>query len=270
MAKNSALAKEILRITEGLIANLTDLSLFLIYFGIGFGTTLGGKKEATNKGLGFASETLAKINYRSLKRAVWDLKRKGLIKNLKMELITADKITKEGQQRLNNFLPVYNHKRTWDGRLYLISYDIPSKPAGKRDAFREFLKKLKCAPLQHSVWLTCYNPKKLIKTFIEEQKIPGQILISDLGPDGSIGEKDIKSLLEEVYNLADLNYDYQEFIKRFQKMNHQDKNNQLSANFSFLSILQNDPQLPWPLLPDDWLGEKAYHLYNKFAMAKNS
>jgi len=264
MPRNAKLSRKILEVTEGIAAALTDLTLFLIYFGWEFGTTPTGKREATYKGLRFASETLERINYQTIKRTLWDLKRKGLIKYLKREVITAESITKEGLEKINNLMPVYQQKRVWDGRLYLITYDIPNKPAGKRDLLRQSLKKLKCAYLQNSVWLTCYNPKKLLKGFIEEQKIPGQILVSDLGPDGSVGEKDIKSLLEEVYNLAGLNYDYQSFIKRFKNSDKNDPQQKLSASFVFLSILQNDPQLPWPLLTDDWVGDKAYDLWQKF------
>lgn len=263
MGRFNEIAKEVSQISEGLLANLTDLSLFLLYFGLEFGTTFDNKYRATDKGIKFAHETLEKINYRSIKRALYDLKRRGLVKYAKRELITADKITKEGLEKIKSQLPTYNLKRTWDGRIYLISYDIPEKPVGKRNLLREFLKNLKCAYIQKSVWFTCYNPKKLLTAFIEEHKIPGQILVSDLGPDGNVGEKDIKSLLEEVYNLAGLNYQYQEFIKRFKKMDRKDKNNQLAANFAFLSILQKDPQLPWPLLPNDWVGDKAHSLWQK-------
>ncbi|MBU1327173.1 hypothetical protein KKB64_04890 [Patescibacteria group bacterium] len=31
----------------------------------------------------------------------------------------------------------------------------------------------------------------------------------------------------------------------------------------YLSILRDDPQLPFQLLPDNWLGLKAYQLYRK-------
>lgn len=264
MSRNSDLNEKILNATEGLTSKLVNLTLFLIYFGWEFGTSFDTKNRATYKGLMFANKTLGKVNYQSLKRAIWELKRKGLIKSLRRELITAEKITAEGFKKIQSSIPIYNSQRTWDKRIYLITYDIPNKPVGKRDLLRHFLKSLRCASLQQSVWLTCYNPKKLLQTFIEEQRIPGQILISDLGPDGSVGEKDIKTLLEEVYNLAALNYQYQQFLKRFKNLDKNDKNNQISANFAFLSILQNDPQLPWPLLPDDWLGEKAHSLWQKF------
>ena len=36
---------------------------------------------------------------------------------------------------------------------------------------------------------------------------------------------------------------------------------------SYLSILKEDPQLPFPLYPKDFLGEKAFHLY--LALTKN-
>lgn len=264
MGRTSKIAKEILDASEGLLGNLTDITLYFIFFGLEFGTTLGSKQQATNKGLRFANETLEKINYRSIKRTIYDLKRKGLIKYAKREIITASQITAEGFLRLKSLIPVYNDKRTWDGRLYLINYDIPSKPLGKRDLFREFLKKLNCGFMQQSLWVTCYNPKMLVEKFIEENRIPGQVLISDLGPDGSIGQKDIKTLLEEIFNLSSLNYQYEDFIKRFKRSDRKNTNIQAQASFAFHSILNQDPQLPWPLLPDYWLGNEAYELWREF------
>ncbi len=264
MGKSSKITKEVSRITEGMFASLADMTLFFLYFGLEFGTTLGSKRQAMHKGLRFANESIEKINYRSIKRSIHNLKRKGFLKYLKRELITADKITSEGIEKIKSLTPKYNSQRTWDGRIYLVSYDIPSKPAGKRDILREFLKRIKCGFLQQSVWLTCYNPKRLIKALVKKHHIPGQILISDLGPDGSVGEKDIKTLLQKTYNLESLNSKYQNFIKRFKKVNNKNSNLRPQAAFSFLSILKEDPQIPFPLLPHDWVGEKAYSLYQKF------
>lgn len=263
MPRNKQIRKKLLKISNGVIGSLSDFILFSIFYSLSVrpGSTgyLGDPKAGES-----ADALLANINYRSIKRTLYDLKRKGFIKYIKRETIVKEIITNEGRKRVEKLFPVYNEKRTWDKRLYLISYDIPKDKNPKRDLLRRFLKKLGCGYLQHSVWLTVYNPKTLIKELVKENNIPGQILVSDLGPDGSIGEKDIKTLVEEIYELHNLNYDYKEFIKRFKKANKKDRKIKQQACFAFFSILQDDPQLPFELLPSYWVGDDAYHLFKTF------
>lgn len=231
MAYNKIFRKKIVRVSEGLIGSFTDYVLFSIFYGLSMNpgkTSYTGNPQASQS----ADNLLTNINYQSIKRTIYDLKRKGFLKYAKREALTKGIITEEGRKRINNLIPVYNETRTWDKRLYLISYDIPANKSSKRNQLRDFLRQLGGGYLQHSVWFTPYNPKTLIKEFINEHNIPGQILVSDLGPDGSIGDKDIKTLKEK-----------QQLI------------------FSFLSILKQDPQLPFELLPDYWLGDEVYLLY---------
>lgn len=263
MARNKQIRKKLLKISEGLIASLTDFALFSIFYDLSVrpgSTGYSGDPKAGES----ANALLVDINYRSIKRTLYDLKRKGFIEYIKRETLVKEKITNEGRKRIEKLFPIYNEKRTWDKRIYLISYDIPLNSNAKRDSLRRFLKNLGCAYLQHSAWLTVYNPKTLIKAFVKENNIPGQILVSDLGPDGSVGEKDIKSLLEDVYDLRYLNNSYEIFIERFKKENKKDKNIKQQVCFAFLSILQNDPQLPFELLPSFWVGDEAYHLFKAF------
>ncbi len=115
--------------------------------------------------------------------------------------------------------------------------------------------------LQASVWLTPYNPKEVLREFIEERKLAGQVLISDLGEDGSIGEEDLRELVVRVYNLEDLENRYVEFIQKWggkKKLNDSEKTR---IYFAFTSILMGDPQLPFELLPEDWAGNNAYKLF---------
>lgn len=44
-----------------------------------------------------------------------------------------------------------------------------------------------------------------------------------------------------------------------------EKPNPLSIVFQYQSILQEDPQLPKELLPEDWGAKEAHELYSKFS-----
>lgn len=126
----------------------------------------------------------------------------------------------------------------------------------QRKILREYLKKLGCGILQDSVWLTPYNPKLTLKTFIDENFPSGSIIVSDIGENGSIGDEDLGDLVSRVYHLDRINQKYEQFIYE-----HKNKNTfDVSSKFWFLSILREDPQLPFEILPYNWLGDKAYQL----------
>ena len=66
-------------------------------------------------------------------------------------------------------------------------------------------------------------------------------------------------LVNRVYKLDQLNQRYSEFIFWVRKGRLDKK----QIAFKFLSILADDPQLPFDILPYNWLGNKAYKLFKK-------
>lgn len=247
-----------LKISEGLLRTTTDLILFTCFF------TLAsmGKRKSASVGYQMAEEAqqlLEEINYDSIKRALTSLKHRGFIQGTRRLDLETMQITKEGRARLHQLLPSYKAKRTWDGRLYLVTYDIPESQKHERELLRSFLKTLGGAMLQESVWLIPYNPREIIRTFVDDRDLAAVVIVSDMGRDGAIGEEDVKTLIRRIYHLDELNERYDEFIGW---CDGQKRMNPLGAA-KFLSILHDDPQLPFPLLPDDWRGDEAYKLYRK-------
>ena len=83
-----------------------------------------------------------------------------------------------------------------------------------------------------------------------------------MGTDGAIGEEKLPDLIRRVYRLDALNERYTEFIEKYER-----KKNLTSVfgmSTDYFSILKDDPQLPFVLLPDDFLSEKAYLVYQSF------
>ena len=89
--------------------------------------------------------------------------------------------------------------------------------------------------------------------FVEEHKLQGTIIVSNLGQGGSIGEEDIHAMIIRVYELEDLNDRYKDWLDETRSM----RIDQLSL-VHFLSILKEDPQLPFTLLPTWWKGDEVY------------
>lgn len=254
------LRRKLLRVSEGLLSTMTDFLLFQIFMlGAlpGKGKTSRGAYQAIRQ----TYDTLDDINYGTVKNAISHLKRKGLVRIFKEPEITC-----AGKKRLKTLFPVYQSKRPWDGHVYLIAYDIPEKKRHIRNKLRGSLKKLGAGFLQASVWLTPYNLTKILQDFSKSDDFEGEIIVSCIGKDGYIGEESLNNLIKRVYNLDGLNYEYSAFIKEFKfSLKPADK---WYAAVSYLSILENDPQLPWELLPNNWLGDKAYLLYKK-VLSKN-
>lgn len=256
--RKKGLKEIILKASEGLFATTTDIALYLIFLtGASFFKPYGSR--GVYQAFTEADEALKEVNYQTIKMALVRLKKQGLVTK---EI----EITKAGLRRINEIIPSYDKKRIWDKKIYLVTYDIPTSRNRDRDLLREYLKRIGCALLQESVWLTPYNPKRILATFADGKNLAGTILVSDLGLDGGVGEEDIKTLVKRVYHLTELNEEYQNFLDQYS----QDKRpSSLKASFDFYQILQKDPQLPFELLPEDWQGEKAYQLFLKITKGKS-
>lgn len=253
MARNS-LVKDI---TFGVFGSAVDLLLWLSFMtGASFGKT--GPAGFT-KAFQEADEILEQINHHTLVASWRRLFKKRLLTYKKRGNLYNLEITNFGKKRLQQSLPYYFSKRPWDKRIYLITYDIPEIARKKRDLLRYYLRQNFCRLLQESAWLTPYNPRQLINDFVEKYKIPGTVIVSDVGEDGGVGDTSLQDLIVRLYNLEDLNNRYEEYIKISQE--REQSTNQLLIEY--LSILKDDPQLPFELLPHSFLGEKAHQIYLK-------
>lgn len=260
-------AKEIIvKATDGLVGSAVNGVLWWLYW---YGASFGKTKTSYGAYLAFreADEALKDFNYESFKQILSILRRRQLIRKKKTYSGMELEITSAGKKRIRSEFPIYEVKRPWDGYLYLVSYDVPEPKHILRDLLRRHLKTIGCALLQESLWLTPYNPRKLLDEFIEEHGIQGTILVSKLGKDGAVGEEGLTQLLERVYGLKTLNDRYRDFLDQWSSSK---KPALWSLRVAYERILHDDSQLPFTLLPEDWLGDKAYHLYNKLCINRVS
>lgn len=246
--------KKINKLTFGLFDTFIDVCLFSFSFPFLFRGSY--KKSRDPIEAIFEAIHIAKItNANSLKRIIYRAKTQGYLEKKENYF----KITKLGDDRLKRTMPLYEEKRPWDGKLYLITYDIPEDKKKERDYLRDQLKQLGCALLQKSVWVTPYNPKRIIADFVKERDLIGLVLVSELNEGSGIGGKDILTAVERIYKLDQLNDQYWEFVKKVRA----DKLDGVKLIMTYLSILKKDPQLPFELLPEVWLGDDAYNYAKK-------
>lgn len=232
--------------TRGLFGTITDVGLFIVLFHLMPGRCSTRNVDIGDR-IGNAIHLTKIINNNSISRAIYRLKSKDYLERKKDYL----KITKLGKERLTRILPVYERKRPWDGYIYLVTYDIPEDKKKKRDYLREYIEKLGCGMLQQSVWLACYNPRRLIIDFVKGHGVNNLVLVSRL--EGGIGGWDIETVVKEVYKLDDLEKLYIDFVEKVDA----GKLSGFGLFLNYLAILKKDPQLPFQLLPHPWTGELA-------------
>lgn len=249
--KRQELSRKLINLSEGLFAHAFDAALWLnVYIVALSGVSRSGRRSAWWAG----DETdrfLEDINYQAIKNAVVTAMKKGLLQtNIRN---APPEITEAGKKRLDALLPRYDEKRVWDGQLHLITYDIPESKRQDRNVLRRRLYRLGCAKLQESVWVTPYNPIDTLRSFIDEEGLIGTVIVSALGKDSSIGEEDLVSLLVRIHRLNELNNRYANWLDVY-KQGVIDQ----GGLIAYLSILKDDPQLPFALLPTWWKGDEAY------------
>lgn len=143
---------------------------------------------------------------------------------------------------------------------------MPVKQNLVRDALRRLLKKLGGVKLQDSAYLVFSDPSELTKKFIEEhQDFLGNILISKLTKHGFLGDMDLVTYLWTQSDLANINNEYREFIEKYKK---EKVASPVQVSIEYYSILEKDPQLPFELLPEEYLGDEAYLLF--LSLVKNT
>ncbi len=253
MGKNISIKE----VTLGICESLLDLFIWHIAL---VGASIGKQgSRGVYQAFSEADNFLKKVNHHSLAVVWYQLKKKKLISFKKRKKLYSPVITRFAQKRLEQIIPIYHQKRPWDGKIYLITYDIPEKAHTKRSKLRRFLQGLNCRKMQESVWLSPYNIRELLNEFIAINSIPGFIIISDIGKDGGVGETTAGDLMRKLYNLDELNKKYHQFI------NHVTKKNKPLREliFEYLAILKEDPQLPFELLPSRFLGHQAHLIYKK-------
>lgn len=262
------ISEKIAEFSKGLISSAADLVLFKIYLGADWklmGESDGGGEW---KGLAGAFANMPELTPGKIERALRFLLKQGYIELAPSEAHLVPQITEEGGKRLDSIFPVYNKERPWDDKFYLINYDIPVGKNSQRDALRNFLKSIGCVMLQSSVWLTPYNPTKSLSKFVEQKGLSESVVVSVLLDEWGVGGRDISVVLNEVYGLGEVNRRYREFVEGLEGKESLEGEEKMAMAFEYFSILRNDPQIPFELLPEDWAGAQAQEVFEQLFFGK--
>lgn len=245
--KKKSISKKVAKISGGLVNRLVDLVLLgLIFF-----------EEMAPYQQGSLGQKISRIDRRfgnllekdSLRGAFRTAQKKGWISQ---DLI----ITSQGQERLKAILPKYWEEKKWEGKWYIVAYDIPETKKWLREVLRAKLKTLGFGPLHKSLWVSPYNFLGDVEKIVKQYNLGSYVL---LAISNKVGREPSEILAEMVWNLAKINEDYRKFVEEVRAKKTADR----EAIFQYLAILYKDPQLPSDLLPENWQGKAARQIYQK-------
>jgi len=265
----SRISEKISNFSKDLITSASDLVLFKIYLGAPWKLVGESSKDESVgewQGLAGAFPEVPELTPAKILRALRFLLKQGYIEIVPHEDHLVPQITEEGGKRLDSIFPVYEKERPWEGKFYLVNYDIPVGKNAARDALRNFLKdELGCVMLQSSVWLTPSNPTKMLGKFLEKRGLAERVIVSVLL------EGWAPPAINEVYGLDKVNERYREFVGRTEGIKGEKglkENERMTMAFEYFAVLRDDPQLPFELLPQGWAGAQAQELFESIFFGK--
>lgn len=180
-------------------------------------------------------------------------------------------LLEEGAQRI--FQP---RSDVWDGRWYLLVYSIPEKERPLRHRLRARLTWLGFGSLSNANWISPRDLRREMEGIVNSLGIQGHVEIFSAE---HLGFATDQELVEQCWNLEELNRAYAEFIANYEPgfldyRKRVGEGDDLEPSECFVrrfmliheyrSFPYVDPNLPSELLPEDWLGNKATQLFQEY------
>ncbi len=159
----------------------------------------------------------------------------------------------------------------WDGSWLLLAYSIPENRRHLRDRLRTRLAWLGFGSLGNGLWINPHYVEDRVAAAAEEMGIVEHLEVFRAR---RIGQDAPEALVDKCWDLAAVNAHYAAFVDRWTaRMNKHcpDQSAELGGEtcytlrFRLINEFQGfpleDPYLPRPLLPNDWLGDRAAQLF---------
>lgn len=151
-----------------------------------------------------------------------------------------------------NLSPAQSWARAWDGKWRVLCFDIPARPASRRQKLSRFLHQKKFGLLQRSVWISPDSQKELLHQFRPETNAHSLLLWEAPTPQG---------LTPGIF--AQLAWDFESVNQGYQRvLNHRTGNLPPTENLLEITRLWHlavarDPLLPRTACPKNYLGFDA-------------
>jgi phenylacetic acid degradation operon negative regulatory protein len=187
------------------------------------------------------------------------------------------KLDKEGKEYLNIWIRGYEYfnikfnnrqNKQWDDKWHsFILNDFNKTDKSNEKIIEELIELGKCE-VEYNVWLSPYDVSDIIKTLLERNDISYFNISGKLNTD-----KTIEKILEDIYDLRQLEEEYEQVLAMIKKYNQIiNKNNPAAAEllpmlgytgWLFYTIITKDPFLPKDIL-SEWIGDKTVNKFRRF------
>ncbi len=236
---------------EALFSRTLDFGLWIVAY---LDTIHKGRRKTYREWKRAVGEDslLSSLEYPLIKRMIAEARRRDYVAQSVRGLSAWPELTAEGKKRLSAALFWQgNRKIPYDGRVYLVAYDVPETRHNQRDKLRTFVRGIGCVKLMDSLWARVSDPGDEIRAFMRAERIFGSLIVSSVDAGQKMGENSVAEELLKLYDIKKLNEMYSTWLKSVHSIpDHIDL-------LEYLFIFKDDPQLPRELLPKGFLGVKA-------------
>jgi CRISPR-associated endonuclease Cas2 len=128
------------------------------------------------------------LNKKQIKKALYDLEKRKLIDIIEKDGQVKIYLQEKGKQKvitrsIKLLLDYKKKEKKWDGRWFMVFFDVPEIERRKRNFLRRYLKRLGFYQYQQSVYIFPFECKKevnLIKEIVEGAKYMKYIIASEI------------------------------------------------------------------------------------------
>ena len=195
---------------------------------------------------------------RSLLKEIEFLRKHGYLRDIATNRKVYLRPSVKGEKKINWEVSIKRREGKWDGKWYIVAFDIPEKYKQARENLRKKLYDLGFGLLQNSVFISPYNYFRELKILAEKNQIKPYLKFI-------VAEEidDSLELIQASWNFEELNIKYMEFINKCERLEFKNLNffKRMiifkSLEKELANIFKEDPQLPKEVCPKNYLGEKA-------------
>lgn len=173
------------------------------------------------------------------------------------------KLTEKGFGELCLEFPFFRFlKEKWDGKLRIISYEIPEKKREIRDRLRREMQGWGLGPWHRSFWLTPHPILTTLKSLTSQKE--EEQYIQAFEADHTFGDRQI--LIEKVWGKSNLDKSYRELFKKWHEVlsSNDEKIDKFKKVIGeYVNLLRQDPGLPKELIGDNWIGFEGWNIFKE-------
>jgi phenylacetic acid degradation operon negative regulatory protein len=220
------------------------------------------------------------LSEQAIRSAVSRMCSQDLLKVRRVERKSYYSLTENGQSLLNKGTQrIFMRKNNqWDGNWHIVIYSIPEQRRDARDRLRLELSWMGYGHLSEATWISPYDLTKEVEDLAWRLHVREymQMFLFKAKHEGST---DPRKIVSRCWDLGKIHERYANFINKYRpKLEYNLKRLKAGENFEssecfverfnliheYRKLPFIDPDLPWELLPENWLRPEAAGLFNEY------